>query len=165
MSDYIANARTNAFVVKDLAALEADLAVYGLSISEEDWKSDMIVLKSRDPSKPNEIKLLSYGGWPPMDEDSVASRLGLDLDLDYGEHYDVPVPSEFDSLHQLIGSHLVEGQVAVFVEVGQEKMRYLGGTAVAVNAAGETRRVDLDDIYDLAKEIAPEGASIPHASY
>ena len=161
MSDYAANARTNAFVVKDLAALEAELAVYGLSISEEDWKGDMIVRKSLDPSKPNEIKLLSYGGWPPMDEDSVASRLSLDD----GEHDDVPVPSEFDSLHQLVGSHLVEGQVAVFIEVGQEKMRYLGGTTVAVNSEGETRRVDLDDIYDLAKEIAPEGASVPHASY
>lgn len=158
MSNYAANARTNAFVVKNLAALEADLAVYGLSISEEDWKGDMVVYKR---SKPNEITLLSYGGWPLMDEDSVASRLGLDD----GEHDDVPVPSEFDSLHQLVGSHLVKGQVAVFIEVGQEKMRYLGGTAVAVNSEGETRRVDLEDIYDLAKEIAPEGASIPQASY
>lgn len=158
MSNYAANARTNTFVVKDLAALEADLAVYGLSISEEDWKVDMVVYKR---SKPNEITLLSYGGWPLMDEDSVVSRLGLDD----GEHDDVPVPSEFDSLHQLVGSHLVEGQVAVFIEVGQEKMRYLGGTAVAVNSEGETRRVDLEDIYDLAKEIAPEGASVSIAAY
>lgn len=161
MANYTANARTNKFRVKDIDALIASLAVYGLTVDEESWKADMVLVRRNNPSKENQITLLSYDGWPGLDEDTVASRLGLDD----GEHDDAPVPSEFDSLHKLIAAHLVEGEVAVFVEVGQEKMRYLGGTTVAVNASGETRRVDLDDIYDLAKELAPEGTNIEHASY
>jgi hypothetical protein len=37
-----------------------------------------------------------------------------------------------------VAGHLVEGSVAVFIEVGAEKLRYLTGWAVAVNSSGVT---------------------------
>lgn len=63
----------------------------------------------------------------------------------------------------LVAEHLVKGEVAVFMTVGWEKMRYLTGHARAVNSAGETRQVDLDDIYDLARREL--GLNVTTATY
>lgn len=49
-----------------------------------------------------------------------------------------------------LSTHLREGEVAVLMEVGNEKLRYLTGTAVAVNHKGEQVSVSLDSIYEKA---------------
>lgn len=67
-----------------------------------------------------------------------------------------------EGLHDLVARHLIDGDVAIFMEVGATKSRYLGGVALAVNSKGETRRIDLDDIYAKAAEI---GTTVTHASY
>jgi len=67
-------------------------------------------------------------------------------------------------LPQVISSHLVDGEVAVLMEVGSEKMRYLVGVAFAVNSRGKTRQVVLQDIYDKAKKLAP-GKPITRVEY
>ena len=69
---------------------------------------------------------------------------------------------DYDSLHTMVAAHLIEGDVAVFMEVGSEKMRYLAGDTVAVNSAGDSRRVSLSDIYGAAKSL---GATVTDASY
>lgn len=51
-----------------------------------------------------------------------------------------------------LAKHLVEGEVAVYQEVGYEKMRYLTGYSTAVNSKGETVTVSINDIYRLAQE-------------
>lgn len=43
--------------------------------------------------------------------------------------------------------------MAIVREIGYEKMRYLVGYTVAVNAAGESLEVSLDDIYEAAKRL------------
>lgn len=58
--------------------------------------------------------------------------------------------------------HLMPDSVAVIIEVGNEKLRYLMGYAIAFNHLGQERSVHLDDIYDLAK---PLGTDISHATY
>lgn len=163
MANYAANARTNKFRVKDADALVADIARFGVSVVEQKTPGvtvygDIELMRRNTQADGSErIMLFANEGWPSFDEDSVASRLDLEEDE--------ALPEGSDSLHMIVSKHLVEGEIAIFVEVGAEKLRYLGGTAVAVNHEGETRRVDLDDIVDLAKEIAPEGASIDHPSY
>jgi hypothetical protein len=52
-----------------------------------------------------------------------------------------------------LAAHLVPGQIAVLIEVGHEKQRYLVGYATAVNASGTCRSVVLDDIYDLIDDL------------
>lgn len=47
-----------------------------------------------------------------------------------------------------VGQHLVEGEVAVFMTIGYEGLRYLVGFAEAVNWEGEFIIVSLNDIYD-----------------
>lgn len=39
------------------------------------------------------------------------------------------------------------------MEVGSEKLRYLVGFATAVPSTGEIKTVNLQDIYDLAKDM------------
>ena len=66
-----------------------------------------------------------------------------------------------DFENQLI-AQLVDGHVAIIIEIGYEKFRYLNGYAVALNSKGERRLVNLDDIYKIASEI---GTSITRAEY
>lgn len=51
-----------------------------------------------------------------------------------------------------MAEHLVVGEVCIFQEVGAEKLRYLSGSALAVNRAGETLQISIDDIYALVRE-------------
>ena len=58
---------------------------------------------------------------------------------------------EFDLAVEIVG-HLAEGEVFIFQEVGAEKLRYLTGWAKAVNSAGETLEVSIDDIFRLVSD-------------
>ena len=62
----------------------------------------------------------------------------------------------------LVSEHLADEEVAIFVEVGSEKLRYLDGFAVAINNKGETRSLSLDSITTLAKEL---GNNVTPPSY
>lgn len=53
-------------------------------------------------------------------------------------------------LPQIVAPHLCDDSVAVFIEVGAEKLRYLVGHANAVDSTGKECHITLDGIYDLA---------------
>jgi hypothetical protein len=161
MANYDASSRTNYFLVKDVEALKNALRTYGITPATwgDSQRGAEFVLANDAKNKPEgSVALFSMGTWPGLDEDSVAERLGI-------EDEETALPNAHASLIELVAEHLVDGQVAVFMEIGSEKMRYLGGTAVAVNAAGETKRVDLEDIYTLARELTTEEHPITQASY
>jgi hypothetical protein len=63
-------------------------------------------------------------------------------------------PDDSDSLCIVDGihEHLQEGEVAVFLECGHEKLRYVGGRAIAVHSSGKQTWLHLSDIYAKAKE-------------
>jgi hypothetical protein len=82
-------------------------------------------------------------GWP-------GSRVNED-----GEVEEIDLAAE-------LSAHLEEGWVAVLMEAGAEKCRYVAGWALAVNSKGETRQVSLQDIYDLARQI---GEHVTKAEY
>ena len=125
MANYEATARSNYFLVKDLPAFTAWCNTLNIEVSPASEQN------------PDLIALLFAEGVP-------CSSYNQDT-----EEYD-----ELD-FYGILASHLTEGQVAVIVEIGHEKMRYLVGHAVAVNAAGEIREITLDAIYTLAQELAP----------
>lgn len=56
-----------------------------------------------------------------------------------------------DFIGELTGQ-LAEGEVAVIMETGAQKLSYLTGNAVAVHSSGETVSLDLNNIYALAAE-------------
>jgi hypothetical protein len=56
---------------------------------------------------------------------------------------------EIDVFEEL-ARHLDARDVAVLMQIGSEKLRYLTGEAVAIHATGRITRVSLNDIYDQA---------------
>ncbi|MDP3419508.1 MAG: hypothetical protein U0989_17775 [Azonexus sp.] len=84
------------------------------------------------------------GCWPSYYFDEDASK---EVEIDWATELSV---------------HLAEGQIAVLMESGAEKLRYIAGWALAVNWKGETEHLNLDQIYDLAEKrfgIRPGDAS------
>ncbi len=128
MANYVAAERSNPFTVRDPDALKRELEPLGIivEVSEE---------------VPNQVTLFceaDNGGWPST-------------------HYDEETGEDTDiSIHEIVAAYLVEGHVAVLVEAGHEKRRYVGGVAVAVNSAGETCEVDLVEIYERAARLGSE---------
>lgn len=74
------------------------------------------------------------GGWPSHRRDEES-----------GEYED------FDFLLEL-ADHLQEGEVAILMEAGAEKLRYIIGVANAINHKGEMLQVNLAHIYTLVEE-------------
>jgi hypothetical protein len=133
MADYTATAASNTFVVNDAAAF-AD-ALSQLSIRIE---------RARLSPTPNNVYLVAdtdHGEWPSEYLDGTTEETG-----------EVDLPA-------LIAGHLADGQVAILKEAGAEKASYVGGIALAVNAAGETEKVDLDEIYVRAARLGPHLAN------
>lgn len=50
-----------------------------------------------------------------------------------------------------IHPHLVDGEVAVLVQSGHEKLRYIDGYAIAFNNTGKSCQLTLEDIYEMAE--------------
>ena len=71
-----------------------------------------------------------YGGWPHVRGDD---------------------DEDFDLVAEL-AQHLADGEIAVLVEAGAEKLRYITGDAIAVNSQGERVALSLEHIYELAEK-------------
>lgn len=142
MANYYATARSNYFAVKDETAFRKWAECSELGILEPDHKE-----KPADGIRRFGITPQSGGdenGWP-------LSR----LDPDTGEWEDFDVCDE-------LSSHLADNEVAILLEVGSEKLRYLTGTAVALNNKGGTVRLNLESIYKSARKL---GVNITRAAY
>ena len=141
MANYYSSARSNYFLVKDEEAFKKWVKSFGdLSCHPgvgELFGQYCITVDSED-----------IGGWP--DVSITFDELGhaLEKEIDF---------------YQELSEHLVQGQVAVLLEIGAEKLRYLVGLAVAVAWDGDTHLVSLNDIYDWV--ITNWGAVPSEASY
>jgi len=56
---------------------------------------------------------------------------------------------EIDFIQEL-SAYLEPGEVAVLLEIGAEKLRYLHGHAVAIDSTGKRVDISIDDIYAKA---------------
>ena len=75
----------------------------------------------------------SEGFWPHERWDEEAEE---GIDCDFGVE---------------LQGHLADGEVAILMTTGAEKLRYLTGYAVALNADGRRLDVNLDNIYDKVR--------------
>lgn len=133
MANYYAAARSNYFRVKDLEKFLEELPD-GVEVQESH-------------KYPGYLCLIEAGG------DSSGWR--FDIEDEDGEILE-------DGLIEIIAKHLTPGDVAVLIETGAEKLRYLNGYAVAVNSRGETVGINLDQIYEMASTL---GNTITRATY
>lgn len=141
MANYYATARSNYFAVKDEMTFRQWAEFAGLKVLDPDHKD-----KSADGIRRYAIApdTGDDSGWPGHRENGET-----------GEFDEVDVPRE-------LAAHLREGEVAVLMEVGSEKLRYLRGYATAVNSDGKTASMSLEGIYRLAAKL---GTHITRAEY
>lgn len=142
MANYFCSCRSNYFRVKDPEAFRnwiakvTDVDVWDDAASES--RDDVFAVYGTNPDG---------AGWPSFywDEEN-------DTEVEIDFFYD-------------LGQFLVDGEVAIFMETGAEKLRYLIGYAVAVNNKGEMERVDLQDIYKMAAGLTDRPQDITEAEY
>jgi len=142
MSNYCATARSNYFAVKDEAAFRQWAGGLQLAILKDSSPPKIDDGTPRFGITPGDES--DWGGWPTVRHDH---QTGEDEDID---------------IHDELSAHLADEEVAVLMEIGNEKIRYVTGTAIAVNNKGETARVDLDAIYAAATNL---GKTITSAEY
>lgn len=131
MANYYATARSNYFGVKDVQAFKE----WCNKRSLEFWEKSELGDENEDSLFA--ITPLSYdsGAWPIY---HYNEETGKDKDFEIAEE---------------ICEHLKDGHVAILIEVGNEKLRYLNGYAIAVNNHGESKSINLNDITDMAREL------------
>ena len=137
MANYYGQARRNNFEVKDATKFVDEMAKYPVEVITTEVDNRTL-----------------YG---IMDANQDGGGLYWDMyDEDTGENKEIDWP-------EILASHLADNHVAVLMEVGTEKYRYLTGYAFAVNNKKEIIRLSLDDIYDIAKEKL--GGQVTTATY
>jgi hypothetical protein len=135
MANYYATARSNYFAVKDEEAFK-------------EWASKRHLEVWDDGEEPPVFAI------SPDDPDSGSWELNFDLETD----------EEIDVLQEL-SEHLDPNYVAILMEAGAEKKRYVSGFAFAVSPKGQVLRIALSDIYDLAQKQFGLGMKVTPAEY
>lgn len=133
MANYYGQARSNYFAVKDSEAFLEEMEQY----------SAEVIVKETDG-------LTLYGF---IDTDDNGG--GCIVQVKDGEYVEV-------DWNEVFQRHLADGWVAIIMETGSEKYRYLVGTATAYNNKGDIEFISLDEIYSLATNI---GENFTRAEY
>ena len=131
MANYYGVARSNYFHVGDPKGFTEWCDELGLTWEYESTKEE-------SPDMRVAIFSNEEDGWP-----SYLYKEGNDGEI---EEREIDLPHE-------LAQFLAPETVAVLMEVGNEKLRYLTGIAVAVHPSGETLQVTLGDIYRDAHEM------------
>jgi hypothetical protein len=127
MANYYGVGKTNLFAVKDLDAFREEVEKFPIEVGAREQDGQTLVqLFDNDPDGAG----FAWSYWDSEQDDSV--------EIEWEE---------------IFARHLVDGWVAIIYEVGNEKYRYLNGTAIAYNNKGEYRRIDIHDITNLAEQI------------
>jgi len=142
MANYYATARSNYFAVKDEQAFRDWAALLGLTILEPDLRA----------TTANGVR--RFGLCPGYDSDPGSWPTSLYNDTT-GEDDDIDFSDQ-------LSAHLADDEVAILMEIGNEKLRYLNGWAEAVNSKGETVVVTLESIYESARTL---GQNMTRAEY
>lgn len=123
MANWYGASRTNYFKVKDAEVFKTFIAQFGSVDLWEIVQADETVVYGLGDN--------GEGYWPSEIPDDGSGE-------------------EIDFIGA-VSEHLADGEVAVFMSSGAEKLRYVTGDAVAIRNDGERLQISIDDIYDLAK--------------
>lgn len=78
------------------------------------------------------------------------------LQTEEAARWPAPDDEPSDSFYRLVASHLAPSSIAIFTtfDIDGESQQY-DVHAVAVNAAGASVRIDMDDLADVAAQLLP----------
>jgi hypothetical protein len=137
MADWYGCARSNYFRVKDVPKFVEFCERWSIApiYQKDDGKNPVGFLCEEDGN----------GSLPTGFTDTVDGKV---VELTFGDFLDE------------LSQHLAYGSVAIMMECGAEKLRYITGQAVAINSRGQTREVSLNDIYKKARKLCDGEVSL-----
>lgn len=135
MANYYENARTNYFKVKDEAKFK-------------DFVASLSGLETYSDKENRHAIFFDYESGVPTSKFNEET-----------EDYD-----DVDFLSEL-ATHLTDDSIAIIMGAGSEKLRYINGYAEAIDSKGERVNININSIYDLAKQKFGESKEITHAEY
>jgi hypothetical protein len=135
---------------------------YGTSRSNYFRVKDADKFKDDIDSLSGEIRIAEY-------EKDGDTYFGLFPEGEYGgfpcsiqvEHEDGTYDNEHVDIADVVYPHLIDNEVAIFMEVGAEKTRYVTGFAQAVDHKGEQKVINLWDIYNFFEDEKKKGELRP----
>jgi hypothetical protein len=136
MAQFFGQARSNYFAVKDAEAFKTELANYPVEVITQE-KDGVTLYGFIDADENGEADLWSM--WDEEEDETV--------EVDWAE---------------IFKRHLQDDWVAVIISVGWEKYRYFQGDTVAFNNKGESKTINLEHIYEFAKDL---GSNRTFATY
>lgn len=148
MADFYGTSRSNYFRVKDEGAFLNFIGhVPGLvhELDDKDPALHMIWGDDGFGCFPN-YAVIAKEEMPSCPWAADGSR-GVETIEDSGDGESMDV--QF-SLPELLSQFLADGEVAVLIQAGAEKLRYISGWAVAIDNTGKKVSINLSDIYELA---------------
>jgi len=131
MANYYCTARTNYFHVKNVDLFNKWIEQF----SEIEVVKKMIGLEN---------------GFGLLFDEAIPTTALRDKKNEAGEVEEVDV--DIDFMDEL-ADHLADDEVAIYMEAGAEKRRFVIGYAVAINNKKESESISLDDIYAKAKTL------------
>lgn len=157
MPNYYGNGRSNYVRLKDendLDKVKEIASYYELSVSPCDTNpGEFCFLGTSDDG---DINGYHYGDEDDETEHQNMISLGvITADATPGENELIP-------FEEVMCKYLHPEDVFIWIHAGNEKLRYITGSAFAFNAEGKSVCVNLTDIYELAK---PLGKRITVAEY
>lgn len=129
MANPVSVARSNEFRVKDAEAFKSAM---------EEIPNIEVVERSG--------KFMVFGDDPDGCDWNTSSYVD-DGDVEYHAEYD---------LADEISKHLEPDSVCILMDCGHEKLRSLWGFAEAINHKGERKSVNMNSIFELAKELGSD---------
>ena len=127
MANYIPHARTNYFRVKDAEAFKSFVANIGAKIIQKKVRNEILYGMIASPG-------FSWETYNGIEDDNNQTFAEIDI-------------------FEETAKHLVDGDVAIFQEVGCKRMRYFVGYSLAINSKFEIRTASIHDIYDKAQQL------------
>ena len=140
MANYYASSRSNYFKVKDVDAFKKFCNKWGVEYIEH------VTEYSRKEGVPDKTDGL-VGFLGSDGDDGALPSSAMLTDADTGEEKEL---TQDDFFYEL-STHLEKGQVAILMEAGAEKLRYINGWAIAITDKNKQVVVSLNDIYDLVR--------------
>ena len=138
MANYIAQGRTNYFAVKDAEAFLADIAKCNVQVISRETESGETLYGFLDNEEGEGIDWFAWSA----DDDHPDEP-----EMTWGEFFK---------------THLADGWVAVILNIGSEKYRFLNGEATGYNNKGEEKFISINDFVDNFQDL---GNFLTPASY
>jgi hypothetical protein len=162
MADWYGSSRSNYFKVKDVEKFKELCDLWNMEMISKDFDIVTDHCNKCMHNKPDKeckefVKRIVDKCEGNKEKQKLYGFTGANNDYgrlpDFREDDTTGKEYEFDDFLNELAQTLEDGWVAVMMEAGSEKLRYVTGYTCAINSKGKVETVNISDIYVKAKEL------------